>query len=60
MEKKSKLRLYRKLKSRSALEDYVVELERGERRLLTMWRGGSNKLEIERGRWSGRSKQESV
>src|ERR1700722_17159505 len=36
LEKKSKLRLYRKLKSRLVVEDYVVELDREQRRHLTM------------------------
>ena len=31
MEKKSKLRLYRKLKTRLEIEDYVVELDREEK-----------------------------
>ena len=48
MEKKSKLKLYRKLKSRLVIEDYVVELEREQRRLFRMLRGGTNKLGIER------------
>ena len=50
---KSKLRLYRKLKSRLVLEDYVVELDREKRRQFTMLRGGTNKLRIETGRWRG-------
>ena len=48
---KSKLRLYRKLKSRLVLEDYVVELDREKRRQFTMLRGGTNKLRIDTGRW---------
>ena len=33
---KSKLRVYRRLKDRLVLEDYVVELDREQRRQLTM------------------------
>ena len=60
MEKKSKLRLYRQLKNRLKVEDYVVELDREQRRLLTMLRGGTNKLGIERGRWRERSENERL
>ena len=60
MKKKSKLRLYRKIKNRLVLEDYVVELDRAKRRQLTMLRGGTNKLRIETGRWRGESEQERV
>ncbi len=59
-EKKSKLRLYRKLKDSLVLERYVVELERSKRRQLTMLRGGTNWLRIERGRWVGESERERV
>ena len=58
--KKSKLRTYRKLKDQLKLEDYVVEVERRKRRHLTMLRGGTNKLRIERGRWRGESEKERV
>ena len=58
--KKSKLREYRKLKSRLVLEDYVIELDREKRRQLTMLRGGTNKLRIETGRWRGESEEERV
>ena len=58
--KKSKLRLYRKLKNRLVLEDYVVDLDREKRRQLTMLRGGTNKLRIETGRWRGERGRESV
>ena len=58
--KKSKLRVYRKLKSRLVLEDYVIELDREKRRQLTMLRGGTNKLRIETGRWRGESEEERV
>lgn len=60
MMKKSKLRLYRKIKDRLVLEDYVVELDRGSRRQLTMLRGGTNHLRIETGRWVGESEEERV
>ena len=60
MEKKSKLRLYRKLKSKLVLEDYVVELDREQRRLLTMLRGGTNKLGIEKGRWRDSHEDEKL
>jgi len=60
LDKKSKLRLYRKLKDRLVLENYVVELEREERRQLTMLRGGTNKLRIETGRWVGEREKERV
>jgi hypothetical protein len=60
VEKKSKLRMYRKLKNRLVLEDYVVELDREKRRQLTMLRGGTNKLRIETGRWRGESEEERV
>src|SRR5689334_11696902 len=58
--KKSKLRLYRKLKNSLCLEDYVVELDRERRRQLTMIRGGTNKLRIETGRWMGERTSECV
>ena len=57
---KSKLRLYKKLKTRLVLEDYVVELDREKRRQLTMLRGGTNKLRIETGRWRNEVEQERV
>ena len=60
MEKKPKLRLYRKLKNRLVIEDYVVELEREKRRQLTMLRGGTNKLRIETGRWRREKEPERV
>ena len=60
MEKKPKLRLYRKLKSRLVLENYVLDIERENRRYLTMLRGGTNYLRIERGRWVGESEGERV
>ena len=60
MNKKSKLRLYRKMKTTLVVEDYLFELDREKRRQLTMMRGGSNKLRIERGRWVGEGEHESV
>ena len=51
MEQKSKLRTYRRLKTRLVLEEYVFAFDREQRRHLTMLRGGSNKLRIELGRW---------
>ena len=51
-EESDKLRLYRKLKSKLELEDYVIELDRAKRRELTMLRGGTNRLRIEIGRWT--------
>ena len=60
MEKKSKLRTYRKLKSELKLENYIIEVERRRRRHLTMLRGGTNKLRIERGRWVREKEEERV
>ena len=60
MEKKSKLRTYRKLKTKLVLENYVVELEREQRRQLTMLRGGTNKLRIETGRRRGECENERI
>src|ERR1700722_6742460 len=60
MEKKRKLRLYRRIKTRLVLEDYIVELDRGKRRQLTMLRGGTNYLRIERGRWLGEREEDRV
>jgi hypothetical protein len=60
MQRKSKLRLYRKLKDTLVVEDYVIELEREKRRQLTMLRGGTNKLRIETGRWKKERENETV
>jgi hypothetical protein len=60
IEKKPKLRLYKKLKNKLVLEDYVFELDREERRHLTMLRGGTNKLRIETGRWKRESEHARV
>src|SRR2546421_4996944 len=53
MQKKSKLRMYRKIKTKLVLEEYIIELERSKSRQLTMLRGGTNKLRIETGRRIG-------
>ena len=60
MQKKPKLRLYRKLKTELILEEYVIDLEREKRRQLTMLRGGTNKLRIETGRWKKENEHERV
>ena len=60
IEKKPKLRLYKKLKSKLILEEYVLELDREQRRHLTMLRGGTNKLRIETGRWNNESEPARV
>ena len=60
VEKKSKLRLYRKIKTKLVLEQYVVDLDRAKRRELTMLRGGTNRLRIETGRWRKESEKERV
>ena len=60
VDKKRKLRLYRRLKSRLALEDYVVELDREKRRHLTMLRGGTNNLRIDIGRRKEESEMERI
>jgi hypothetical protein len=58
--KKTKLRTYIKLKSELKLEEYIIDFERRRRRHLTMLRGGTNKLRIERGRWVGELENERV
>ena len=60
MNKKRKLRLYSRIKTRLQLEDYVVELDREKRRQLTMIRGGTNYLRIETGRWVGEREPERL
>ena len=60
MQKKSKLRMYRKIKTNLVLEDYVTELERSKSRQLTMLRGGTNNLRIETGRRIGEKVEERV
>lgn len=60
MKKKSKLRTYRKLKNSLELEPYILQFDRERRRHLTMLRGGTNKLRIERGRWRGENEYERV
>ena len=39
---KTKTRTYRKLKDKLELEDYVISLDREQRRQLTMLRGGTH------------------
>ena len=60
MDRKDKLRTYRRLKKDLVLENYLIELDREDRRYLTMLRGGTNYLRIERGRWVGESEHERV
>ena len=60
MKKKPKLDLYRKIKNSLSIEDYILELSREKRRQLTMMRGGTNYLRIERGRWKGEKREERV
>ena len=60
MNKKSKLRTYRKLKSKLKVEKYIIETDREKRRQLTMLRGGTNKLRIETGRWVKEEVKERV
>ena len=60
MKQKPKLRLYRKLKDRLVLEDYVIKFERGRRKFFTRLRCGTNHLRIERGRWVGEREEERV
>ena len=60
MNQKNKLRLYRKLKDRLILEDYVIDFDREERRELAMIRGGTNRLGIETGRWRRQQERDSV
>jgi len=58
--KKPKLRQYKRLKNKLELEDYVIRFERRTRRQLTMMRGGTNYLRIEKGRWEKERKEERV
>ena len=60
MKQKPKLRLYRKLKDRLILEEYVTKFDRERRRQFTMIRGGTNHLRIERGRWVGEREEERL
>jgi hypothetical protein len=60
MKCKPKLDLYRKIKSSLSIEEYILELSREKRRQLTMMRGGTNYLRIERGRWKGEKREERV
>jgi len=60
MTKKPKLRRYITLKTKLELEEYVLRFEKRNRRQLTMMRGGTNYLRIERGRWEKETKEERV
>ena len=60
MKQKPKLRLYRKLKDRLILEEYVTKFDRERRRQFTMIRGGTNHLRIERRRWVGEREEERL
>ena len=60
IEKKRKLRTYKKIKTKLALEEYVAELDREKRRHLTMLRGGTNQLRIDVGRRKGLREEERV
>ena len=51
MSEKPKLRTYRKLKSKLSFEPYLNCGDSWRRSLMTMMRGGTNMLRIERGRW---------
>ena len=51
MSEKPKLRTYRKLKSKLSFEPYLNCGDSWRRSLVTMIRGGTNMLRIERGRW---------
>ena len=51
MEGKPKLRTYRMVKQKLEREDYLLEGTAGQRRVMTMIRGGTNDLRIERGRY---------
>ena len=42
------------------MEDYLNEMNRDKHRQLTMLRGGTNHLRIERGRWVGEKIEERV
>ena len=51
MERKTKLRTYKKLKTKLEREEYLMEDDVTLRRRLTQLRGGTNELRIEEGRW---------
>ena len=50
VQSKSKLRLYKLLKTKLCLESYLNDLSRDEYRQLVMIRGGTNNLRIDKGR----------
>ena len=58
LQRKSKLRLYRKIKTELRFEEYLIFLNRVKSRNLTLLRGGSPQLRIETGRWRGESEKE--
>ena len=60
LQRKSKLRLYRKLKTELRFEEYLIFLNRVKSRNLTLLRGGSPQLRIETGRWRGESEKKDV
>jgi len=58
MTKKPKLRLYRTLKANLCRENFLMEMKREDYRHLVMLRGGTNSLEIEKGRWKKKEIEE--
>ena len=58
MSEKPKLRTYRKLKSKLSFEPYLNCGDSWRRSLMTMMRGGTNMLRIERGRWDNEKIEE--
>ena len=52
MEKKSKLRTYRLFKSKLCFEKYLLSDNYIGRMIQCSLRNGSNRLEVEKGRWS--------
>lgn len=62
MSKKDKLRTYRKVKNELRMEQYLRETKgkRNQRRVMTMMRGGSNDLRIERGRYCDLSVEDRI
>src|SRR5690348_9309529 len=59
MEAKSKLRLYRVLKTRWGKEEYL-NLPAEQRSLITELRCGTSRLRVELGRWRGEQREERV
>ena len=61
MEKKSKLRTYRQIKSVLRLEQYLIDDSwRLGRKMMTRLRSGTNELEIEKCRWKGVSVEDRL